>query len=378
MQLSYWEKKTFFSHIDIGIIGGGIVGMCTALHLKLARPSLKIAIFERGTLPYGASTRNAGFACIGSLGELLDDNITEHEDIIAQRVRLRYEGLKRLRKLVGDQNMDYNHLGGYEIFTDTNIEDYHNCVSSIRKWNKILHGITGIQETYTLDENIIGICGFRGVRHVIKNHAEGQLDTGMLIHTLLNRCHQEGIFLFNGISIDSILESKSLPSLQIGSIEIPCSKIILCNNAFAKQFLPGIDIRPARAQVLVTTPILNLQLKGSFHYQQGYYYFRNIHNRILLGGGRNLDKDAETTYTFGTSPLILDSLKELLAQTILPDTRYTIEQEWSGIMAMGTSKSPIIRMVAPNVYAAVRMGGMGIAIGAMVADEISKIVLSDI
>ena len=29
----------------------------------------------------------------------------------------------------------------------------------------------------------------------------------------------------------------------------------------------------------------NLKIKGSFHYEKGYYYFRNIDNRILLGGG---------------------------------------------------------------------------------------------
>jgi glycine/D-amino acid oxidase-like deaminating enzyme len=377
MQLSYWEKHTFFSHIDIGIIGGGLIGMCTALYLKLARPSLKIAIFERGTLPYGASTRNAGFACVGSLGELLDDNTTEHEDIIADRVRLRYEGLKKLRNLIGDQNMDYHHWGGYEIFTDTNIEDYHKCMSAIRKWNEIFYDITGINETFTLDDKIADACGFRGVRHVIKNHAEGQLDTGMLMHTLINRCHREGILIFNGITIDKWQVSMGKPSLQIGSSHIPCNKIIFCNNAFAKQMLPELDIHPARAQVLVTSPIENLRVNGAFHFQQGYYYFRNIHGRILIGGGRNLDRAGETTYTFGTSSMIMNSLHELLAQIILPHIHYTIEQEWSGIMAMGSNKTPIIRKVASNVYAAVRMGGMGIAIGAMVADEVSKIVLND-
>ena len=43
-------------------------------------------------------------------------------------------------------------------------------------------------------------------------------------------------------------------------------------------------------------------LKGAFHYDEGYVYFRNIDNRVLLGGGRNLAK-AETTDVFGTTNL---------------------------------------------------------------------------
>ena len=58
-------------------------------------------------------------------------------------------------------------------------------------------------------------------------------------------------------------------------------------------------MQPARAQVLITKPIKNLQIKGTFHLDKGYYYFRNIDNRILFGGGRNLDFKTEETSEFG-------------------------------------------------------------------------------
>jgi glycine/D-amino acid oxidase-like deaminating enzyme len=48
-------------------------------------------------------------------------------------------------------------------------------------------------------------------------------------------------------------------------------------------------LKPARAQVLITKPIDSLKIKGTFHMDRGYYYFRNIDNRVLIGGGRNLD-----------------------------------------------------------------------------------------
>jgi hypothetical protein len=35
-------------------------------------------------------------------------------------------------------------------------------------------------------------------------------------------------------------------------------------------------VKPARAQVLITEPIDNLDVRGTFHLDCGYYYFRNI------------------------------------------------------------------------------------------------------
>ena len=59
-QLSYWEKKTYFEDLDFLVIGAGIVGSSTALHLRKTYPSAKILVVERGYLPAGASTKNAG------------------------------------------------------------------------------------------------------------------------------------------------------------------------------------------------------------------------------------------------------------------------------------------------------------------------------
>ena len=70
--LSFWERDSFFNDIDVVIIGSGIVGLSTALSLRERDATLRIAIIERGAMPTGASTRNAGFACFGSITELLD------------------------------------------------------------------------------------------------------------------------------------------------------------------------------------------------------------------------------------------------------------------------------------------------------------------
>ena len=47
---------------------------------------------------------------------------------------------------------------------------------------------------------------------------------------------------------------------------------------------------------------------------------------------------------------------------------------WSGILGIGDQKKPIIERVSPNVVVAVRMGGMGVAIGSLVGEEAAALV----
>ena len=114
--------------------------------------------------------------------------------------------------------------------------------------------------------------------------------------------------------------------------------------------------------------IKNLKLKGAFHYQKGYYYFRNIDNHILLGGGRNLDFEKEETTEFGLTEKIQQRLEGLLKENILSGQSYQIEYRWSGIMGVGSEKKPIIKHISKNVVCAVRMGGMGVAIGSLIGE----------
>jgi glycine/D-amino acid oxidase-like deaminating enzyme len=124
---------------------------------------------------------------------------------------------------------------------------------------------------------------------------------------------------------------------------------------------------------LITKPIKNLHIKGTFHLEKGYYYFRNINDRVLFGGGRNLDFQAEKTPVFGVTKLIQKKLEDILKETILPNVSFEIEHRWSGIMGVGNQKKAIIKQVSNNVFCGVRLGGMGIAIGSLVGKELAEL-----
>ena len=93
MHVSFWEQESFYNNIDYAIIGSGIVGLSAAIELKSKFPKAKVVVLEKGFLPSGASTKNAGFACFGSPTETLDDLSIMSEKEVFSIVEKRWEGL---------------------------------------------------------------------------------------------------------------------------------------------------------------------------------------------------------------------------------------------------------------------------------------------
>ncbi len=377
MNVSYWENKSFFGTQDLIIVGSGIVGLSAAIHFKAHQPQRKVLIIDGGIIPQGASTKNAGFACIGSAGELLSDLINYDKNTVFSLVERRKRGLDLLRSTLGDEAISYEHFGGYEIFEGE--EKYSRIAEKIQYFNKNLQSITGIKSTFTFADAQINDFGFKGIQHLIKNNCEGQIDTGKMMQALINKANSVGVQLLFGATIEQLIQNTNKTGVLLeNGITIESNKVLVCTNGFAKELLPELDVVPARAQVLVTSPIQNLKVKGSFHFEEGFYYFRNIDNRILLGGGRNLDFEGERTSEFGNTPIIMNRLKQMLNEIILPNQKYSIDHVWSGIMAFGENKNPIVKQVEPNIFCAVRLGGMGVAIGSLVGKEAVELMLESV
>lgn len=368
MNFSYWEIKEWFTNIDFTIVGSGIVGLNCALELKKNHPKAKILILEKGMLPQGASSKNAGFACFGSLSELIEDLKTHTEEAIFNLVKKRWDGLQLLRQNLGDKNIDFQLNKGFELFKDK--EFYNECLSRKQEINSLLKPIFK-DDVFSVSGNTFN---FKKIEpNYIVNQFEGQIDTGKMVSELLLKAQQAGIKILNNIVVEKFTENTNSVFVKTNQIEFSTNKLFIATNGFAKQLLQE-NVQPARAQVIITKPIENLHIKGTFHLDKGYYYFRNIDNRILFGGGRNLDFKTEETTAFGQTELIINSLKRILQETILPDKNIEVAYSWSGIMGVGNQKKAIVKPISNHVFCGVRLGGMGIAIGSLIGKELAELI----
>lgn len=371
MELSYWEYKTWLSHVDFTIIGSGIVGLNCALRLREKHPKSKILVLERGSLPQGASTKNAGFACFGSVSEILADVKAHTEEEVVQLVQKRYNGIQVLRTLLGDKAIGFEQHGGHELFLRDDSERFAACSDSMEHLNQLLFPVFGAPP-FVKTKNEFGFSGIRDT--YITHQFEGQLDTGRMMQALLQKCHENQVPILNGVEVKDIEDTGSKVTIHAEGFGFDSKKVFVATNGFASKLIQSETVKPARAQVLITKPIKNLKIKGTFHLDEGYYYFRNIDNRILFGGGRNLDIQTEETMEFGETHTIQDALEKLLKEVILPDQDFEIDQRWSGIMGVGTQKTPIVKQISNSVYCGVRLGGMGVALGSLVGQELANLI----
>jgi glycine/D-amino acid oxidase-like deaminating enzyme len=370
MNLSYWELKNWFSGIDYTIVGSGIVGLHCALRLRERFPESKILVLEKGMLPQGASTKNAGFACFGSISEVIDDLKSHTEDEVFQLIQKRWNGLQLLRKRLGDSAIDFKPFGGYELFLKDDESFYNECLQKVPFINELLKPL--FRNGVFAKE--VDRFAFQGIHeYLIFNPFEAQIDTGNMMQALLKEAVSQNIMVLNQVEVTAFHEKQNQVEVVMEDFSFMTKKILFATNGFAGQ-LTNDAVKPARAQVLITEPIPNLDIKGTFHLDKGYYYFRNIDDRILIGGGRNLDFQGETTTEFGQTDLIQNKLEQLLKEVILPNKDFKIAHRWSGIMGLGSSKTPIVTQLSENVYCGVRLGGMGVAIGSLIGQELADLV----
>ncbi|WP_436516870.1 NAD(P)/FAD-dependent oxidoreductase [Ekhidna sp. To15] len=363
---SLWEKQSFLSP-DILVIGAGITGLSAAATLKEQSPDLKVTVLERGVLPSGASTKNAGFACFGSVSELINDVATLGEDGMIKLVEKRWDGLQKTCQRLGRQVIDIHVKSGYELIFDN--EDVEKQINQI---NGLLEPFFQT-EVFKLSNSKIKNFGFGNTHQLIENHLEGQLDTGKLISSLWKYCAEIGVQVHTGCEVLNIQEEENGVVAFCNGVEFKAKKVAVCTNAFTKSLIPGkLDLAPGRGVVMSIKPANALKFEGTFHYDEGYYYFRDYYGKLLFGGGRNLAPDDETTTEFGVNTSIKEKLISDLNTIILPNQEHQIEMEWSGIMAFGQTKAPIVEKVSDKVALGVRLGGMGVAIGSLVGEEVAE------
>ncbi|MDB4694764.1 FAD-binding oxidoreductase [Flavobacteriales bacterium] len=378
MAFSYWESTEWLEGNDLIVIGGGIVGLSAALQARVLKPHWKISVIERDTFGGGGSTKNAGFACFGSLTELAHDRSVLGDDEAAALLKKRIDGLKLLRSSLGDSSIGYRDCGSLELirkgmgYAMPSLE----TISEVNAWAA---EATGTMHTFHIGEGreLAGINSTM-IEGAIASPLEGAIDTGKMMQALRLKAQKTGIRLLFGLNVTGWNQHTANHQIEIerpGSLgtakrfAMKAPHVVIATNAFARELIPKCDVNPKENMVLVTEAIDNLRFDGTVHMDEGHLYARNIQNRMLIGGGRhwNLKNNIE----------LEKKLKALLNEAFPETLNATIEYQWTGVLGIGSNRIPIVSKLHARSVAAVKMGGMGVAIGMQLGKESIELLLSD-
>lgn len=342
--------------------------MFTALRLKKKYREAKVAVADNSGGEDSASVKNAGFACFGSPSEVLHDMKIMGEEDALHLFKKRWKGIRYIEKNYG-KACDFLDVTGYEVFPEDKVPLFRKCVQSISGLNLKLNGITGFDKTYKVDG---ANHGFKGLENQIHIKGEGQLNPAKLHAHLRKLCSQAGVLFYNSFKATSLQQNQSLWKVESQHHWLNAAHLINCTNGFTNTWMPIPQVQPARAQVFITSPIEKMPIQGNFHMDEGFYYFRNVGNRLLLGGARNVDIKGETTTELEVTPTIQDTLEQVLRNNLLPNEKVEIEHRWSGIMGIRANKKPTVEMHDNRLWSIVGLSGMGVALAPILAKELVK------
>jgi glycine/D-amino acid oxidase-like deaminating enzyme len=376
MNMSYWERETFLAGYDVLVVGAGIAGLSTAIELKNKNPDLKIGVLERGWLSDGASSKNAGFACFGSVSEFVDDmKDMSFEEVVSLGIK-RFRGIE---KLVSDYSEDVLKLewnGGHELFFEEDSVSFNKCCIHVGQFNEAFESALGIRP-YT----VLNVNEFQGIRNligVISNKYEGGLDTGARLRAMRERALNIGVQLYNGVEVMGFHSSGSEMQVNTTVGNWMAMRLAFCTSSFHANLFVELQMTAKRNQVIVTKPIPDLKLDGTFHHKEGFNYFRNIDGRILMGGMRHLFPNTESTSLQGNTEEVVSALTNFLQHKIHRTSKIEIDLAWSGILGVGKDERPVVREVEKNVFVGTCLGGIGVAIGSLIGEELAGLIDSSL
>jgi glycine/D-amino acid oxidase-like deaminating enzyme len=359
---SYWQKSLFFRY-DHLIVGAGITGCSVAYFLKQHFPQAKVLLVDSYPIPNGASVRNAGMLTFGTPSEWEMDKQSMDLNALLQLIHWRYEGIHLLLQSLPPEAYHYCPVPSYDL-----CETKEQATRLMESWNEQLKSL--------FPSPLLKVTStpFPSFPYAVSHPYEGQIHSGKLMNTFHRYLAMQGChFLFGSRYLNHMLLSSGEKKVLLASLdyhlEIQTQYLFFCTNAYTCLFSNEMDLYPGRGQILLLQLDPFPELKGNYHYDHGYYYFRQLDSYLLFGGGRHRYPESETTLEMTPTETLKTHLLEQV-QCLFPTTSIRVVEHWAGIMAFGSAKNPIMLQAQPGVFYLVRMGGMGVALAMSAAKEL--------
>ena len=377
---SYWERDYLIPQpCDVAIIGGGFTGLSAGLTLKKYRPSWSVVVLESEASGTLASSRNAGFLCLGSPTELLRDISNYGQPMVEQLLQEKIIGAKILLNYLKKTRSIYCKSHAYEFFSSEfsppeGLEERLNELNTMVQnaggpspyFTKIPNAPTGWKPTFTRPE-------------WVRMTWEGQVHPAAAIAQLRLQFQNLGGILSTHHRVEALEVVNSGVCLHSREATFPARQVLVASNAFAAQLIPELSIEAHRAQVLITEPLGKMPFRGNVHFREGYMYCRDVGQRLLIGGGRFLDFQGEKTHQPGITDTIQAYLLSQLARlTGMEESEIEVADRWSGIMGFTPGRlQPLVELREQgSVAVAAGMNGMGTALGPYLGKKAAEMLIS--
>ena len=334
----------------MAVVGGGVTGLSCAL--TLAEGGLRVRVHEARTVASGASGRNGGFALRG--GAMLYHRARQRlgAEPAAGLWRLTERTLDRMEGLAGDA---LHRIGSVRLAADEQERD------------ELLAEHAALRDddfaVEWIDEPAGRLAGLY-VGALVHPH-DGSLHPGRWIRRLAAYAAEAGV---------EIREHDRVVSLD----ELEPDTVVVANDGYPSGLLGAIDdlVRPARGQVIATEPLGEALYERPHYARWGFDYWQQVSDgRLVIGGRRDTDSEAEATAEEGLTSEVQAALERLIRELVghVP----AITHRWSGIFGTSPDELPLVGPVPGHegVWTSRGYSGHGNVLGLACGHLVGKAIL---
>jgi gamma-glutamylputrescine oxidase len=344
---------------DVIVVGGGIAGITLAY--TLAEQDARVALLETGELAGEASGRNAGFL-LAAPAEPYSERIAIWGREGARSVlQIGRRSHQRIRQLVQGLGIEcgYQQTGSLRLTrTAEESEDLRSSLPELK------HDGFPMREIALADA--VPAHAVSSFDTVFEVPEDGQLHPVKFLHGLASEAAKKGARIHPRSSVDGARWDNGTWEVQCNGHLVRTRMLVLATNAFTSRLLPHVAavIAPRRGQMLATEPIEETIVSRPTYAHWGQHYWRQTaEGRLVIGGWREIDFDAECTFGNETTPTIQEAIEKGL-RTLLPRP-VKIDYRWSGIMGYARDGRPLVGWLDAAHHLAICGGftghGMGLA-----------------
>jgi gamma-glutamylputrescine oxidase len=355
---------------DVCVIGGGIAGCSTALHL--AERGYRVVLLEGKRIGWGASGRSGGQAIFG---------FASGQDKLVAQVG-RYDARRMFDLSVEALDLLEERVTRHAIDCDLQRGQMHVAIkprqeSELKAWRDELETDYGYRTLRWLERDELrallateryrgGLLDSRSAHQHPLNYTPG----------LAAAAAAAGVRIHEGSRVTR-LEHGSTVIVHTDAGRVRASQVALCCNAYVDGLAPRLRSRimPVGTYIVATEPLGRSRIESLMRENVAVtdvnwvldYFRRSADHRLLFGG--------RVSYS-GLDPRNTGDATRARMLKVFPqlaDAR--IEYAWGGYVDITMNRAPDFGRLAPNVYYLQGFSGHGIALtgmaGRLVAEAIA-------
>jgi len=358
---------------DVAVIGGGYTGLSAAR--TLAKSSALVAVLERETIGWGASSRNGGITgCDLKAGaQKIFKRYGEKYGQVFWQASL--DAVDLIKELVSEEGIDCDFHQDGDLCVAFKPSHFEGFKAEI-EWNKSVLG----HELHLIPpselKNEIGSPAYYG--GLVDNHGAG-LHPAKLVYGLAEVAAKYGTQLCEHASVTKLEKSGDGFVLHTSRGRLKAREVIVSTNGYTENLVPGLKSKviPVGSYSIVTeslSPELQKEIspKSRMFWDSKWFlnYFRITPGGRLLWGGRN---NLSTTLDLEESAHTLRS-QMVRAFPQLKDV--TVTNTWTGQLGLTFDLMPHIGRLK-GVHYAFGYGGHGLHTALYLGRELAQILTGE-